>query len=88
MFLMLAVTSPSGLINYYSLKYGTFLSSEHRGTERQCQGIRSCERKGNGFRFDQYDSRRFLKALDAPWGVFRRVRSEWRTLMRNAMTAD
>jgi starch synthase len=88
MFLMPSRYEPSGLNQLYSLKYGTIpIVRATGGLKDSVEEYDPATGKGNGFRFDPYDSAAFLAAVDRALGVFRR-KEQWRTLMRNAMTAD
>jgi len=88
MFLMPSRYEPSGLNQIYSLKYGTIpIVRATGGLKDSVEEFDPVSKTGTGFLFGPYDSSSLRIAVDRALGVFPQ-KSDWNTLIRNAMAAD
>ena len=88
LFLMPSRYEPGGLTQMYSLKYGTIpIVRATGGLKDTIQEFDPDTGKGNGFVFSSYEVRDLLGAVDRALELFPR-RTQWRTLVKNAMAAD
>ena len=88
MFLMPSRYEPSGLNQIYSLKYGTIpIVRATGGLKDSVEEFDSVSKTGTGFLFGPYDTSSLRIAVDRALGVFPQ-KSDWNTLIRNAMAAD
>jgi starch synthase len=88
LFLMPSQYEPCGLTQMYSLKYGTIpIVRATGGLKDTIQEFDPETRKGNGFVFRSYEARDLLLAVGRALELFPR-RTQWRTLVNNAMAAD
>jgi len=88
LFLMPSRYEPGGLTQMYSLKYGTIpIVRATGGLKDTIQDFDPETAKGNGFVFSSYKVQDLLLAVDRALELFPR-RTKWRTLVKNAMSAD
>jgi starch synthase len=87
MYLMPSRFEPCGLNQMYSMRYGTIPVVRATGglddTVEDYAGIG----KGTGFKFEEFDSKELLKAIQRALKVFQQP-EEWKKLMRNGMARD
>ena len=88
LFLMPSKYEPCGLNQIYSLKYGTIpVVRATGGLDDTITNYDAATGKGNGFKFNRYDSKELLNQVKAAIGLFHRP-EHWKQLLRNAMMAD
>ena len=88
MFLMPSKFEPCGLNQMYSLRYGTPpIVRAVGGLDDTIENFDRGLRRGNGFKFYDYDSARLLEKVYEALLVYT-DRDLWQTLMRNGMSAD
>jgi len=88
LFLMPSRYEPCGLTQMYSLKYGTIpVVRATGGLKDTVQEFDPGTGSGNGFLFSAYRVRDLREAVDRALELFSR-KTQWRSLMRNAMAAD
>ncbi len=88
LFLMPSKYEPCGLNQIYSLKYGTIpVVRATGGLDDTIVNYDPVARKGNGFKFNRYDSKELLKQIEVAIDFFSQP-EDWKQLLRNAMTAD
>lgn len=86
MFLMPSRYEPCGLNQMYSMRYGTVpIVRATGGLDDTVEDHQTG--KGTGFKFEQYDPKELLKAVQRAVAVFRKP-EEWKKLMRNGMAQD
>ncbi|MBI4187449.1 MAG: glycogen synthase GlgA [Chloroflexi bacterium] len=79
---------PGGLVQLYSLKYGTVpVVRATGGLKDTVEEFDPDRGTGNGFVFRRYQAEDFLAAVDRAIGLFHQ-RDKWAVLMGNAMAAD
>jgi starch synthase len=87
MILLPSKYEPGGLTQMYSLTYGTVPVARNTGglsdtiTDYKKPG-------GNGFLFNKFDAKEFMKAIKTAVGVYRNDRNKWNQLIRNGMAQD
>lgn len=87
-FLMPSKFEPCGLNQMYSLRYGTPpVVRAVGGLDDTIENFDRGSRRGNGFKFYDYDSARLLEKIYEALLVYT-DRELWQTLMRNGMSAD
>jgi starch synthase len=86
-FLMPSRYEPSGLNQLYSLRYGTVPVVRATGGLDDTVQESSLPGEGTGFKFQGYDAREFLQAIDRALASFA-DQTQWRELMRNGMRKD
>ena len=87
-FLMPSVYEPCGLNQMYSLKYGTPpIVRAVGGLDDTIENFDRSTKRGNGFKFYDYDSTRLLEKIYEALMVYA-DRDLWRTLMLTGMRAD
>jgi 1,4-alpha-glucan branching enzyme len=88
MFLMPSRYEPSGLNQFYSLRYGTIPVVRATGGLKdsviEFDSSREC---GNGFLFESYNSSALLEVVDRALAAFKQ-KAVWAKLMKNAMSCD
>ncbi|MBM4161903.1 MAG: glycogen synthase GlgA [Ignavibacteria bacterium] len=87
LFLMPSKYEPCGLNQMYSMRYGTIPVVRATGGLDDTVEDYSGNGRGTGFKFEKYDSREFLKAIQRALKVFHQP-EEWKKLMRNGMARD
>jgi starch synthase len=88
MFMMPSQFEPCGLNQMYSLKYGTPpIVRAVGGLDDTIENFDRSIKRGNGFKFYDYDSERLLEKTYEALMVYA-DRELWRTLMLNGMRAD
>ncbi|HKP85206.1 MAG TPA: glycogen synthase GlgA [Blastocatellia bacterium] len=88
MFLMPSRFEPCGLNQMYSLKYGTPpIVRAVGGLDDTIENFDRSTKRGNGFKFYDYDSARLLEKIYEALMVYA-DRDLWRTLMLTGMRAD
>lgn len=88
MFLMPSRFEPCGLNQMYSLKYGTPpIVRAVGGLDDTIENFDRSTKRGNGFKFYDYDSTRLLEKIYEALMVYA-DRDLWRTLMLTGMRAD
>jgi starch synthase len=88
MFLMPSKFEPCGLNQMYSLRYGTPpIVRAVGGLDDTIENFDRASRRGNGFKFYDYNSARLLEKVYEALLVYT-DRELWQTLMRNGMSAD
>jgi len=84
-FLIPSHYEPCGLTQMYALKYGTVpVVRSTGGLNDTIEQYNSHTNSGNGFKFDSYDSKSFLNAVEQAVGLFQ-DRKSWKKLMLNCM---
>lgn len=87
-FLMPSRFEPCGLNQMYSLKYGTVpIVRAVGGLDDTIENFDRATRRGNGFKFYEYNSERLLEKFYEAIMVYA-DRELWRALMMNGMRAD
>jgi starch synthase len=87
-FLMPSKFEPCGLNQMYSLKYGTVpIVRAVGGLDDTIEDFDRATRRGNGFKFYEYNSERLLEKFYEAIMVYA-DRELWRALMMNGMRAD
>lgn len=83
---------PCGLIQLYSLKYGTVPIVRATGGLKDTvhDAVRSSIRSGKatGFRFSRFDTTSFIETVERARRLFREEPEIWRKIMRNGMARD
>ncbi len=87
MFLMPSKYEPCGLNQMYSMKYGTIPVVRATGGLDDTVEDYSSNGKGTGFKFEKYDSKELLKAIQRAIKIYHQP-DEWKKLIRNAMQKD
>ncbi len=87
MFLMPSRYEPCGLNQMYSMRYGTVPIVRATGGLDDTVEDYSGSGKGTGFKFEAYDSKEFLKAIQRALKLFQQ-QDEWKKIMRNGMDRD
>jgi starch synthase len=88
MFLMPSRYEPSGLNQMYSLKYGTVpIVRRTGGLADTVQDYDPAAKTGNGFVFDEYDSKAMIEAITRSMTVFPKKRI-WNRLIKAGMSTD
>ena len=88
MFLMPSRFEPCGLNQMYSLKYGTVpIVRAAGGLDDTIENFDRATRRGNGFKFYEYDSARLLEKVYEALLIYA-DQDIWRALMVNGMRAD
>jgi len=78
---------PCGLTHLYSLTYGTVPVA--RNTGGLSDTITDYKKNdGNGFLFNKFDAKEFLKAIQSALVVYRKNKPKWSQLIRNGMSQD
>ncbi|MFH0991767.1 MAG: glycogen synthase GlgA [bacterium] len=86
-FLMPSRYEPCGLNQMYSMRYGTVPVVRATGGLDDTVEDYSGSGKGTGFKFNHYDSKDLLKAIQRALKVYHQP-EEWKKLMRNGMVKD
>jgi starch synthase len=87
-FLMPSRYEPCGLNQMYSLKYGTIpIVRATGGLDDTITNFNQKTKKGNGFKFSGYSSRRLFQTLRRGLDVYANS-SAWKQLVTNAMACD
>lgn len=87
-FLMPSRFEPCGLNQMYSLKYGTVpIVRAAGGLDDTIENFDPVSKRGNGFKFQEYDSERLLEKIAEARQVYSQ-KDLWRSLMLNGMRAD
>jgi starch synthase len=87
MFLMPSKYEPCGLNQMYSMRYGTIPIVRATGGLDDTVEDYGGSGKGTGFKFEKYDSRELLKAIQRAIKVYQHS-EEWKKLVRNGMLKD
>ncbi len=87
MFLMPSKYEPCGLNQMYSMRYGTIPIVRATGGLDDTVEDQSVNSKGTGFKFEKYDAKEMLKAIQRAVKQYQQE-EEWKKLMRNAMMQD
>jgi starch synthase len=88
MFLMPSRFEPCGLNQMYSLKYGTVpIVRAAGGLDDTIENFDRATRRGNGFKFYEYNSARLLEKVYEALLIYAN-QEIWRSLMLNGMRAD
>jgi len=88
MFLIPSRYEPCGLTQMYSLKYGTIpIVRATGGLDDSIQEFNPAEKRGNGFKFEEYSSEAMLKAVQRAIQLYIQ-KPVWNGLVRNAMACD
>lgn len=87
-FLMPSKYEPCGLNQMYSMRYGTI--PVVRATGGLDDTVEDCSNngKGTGFKFEKYDAKELLKAIQRAVKMYQQHPEDWKKLMRNGMTKD
>jgi starch synthase len=88
MFLMPSKYEPCGLNQMYSMRYGTVPIVRATGGLDDTVEDHSHNGKGTGFKFENYDAKEFLKALQRAIKTYQQQPEDWKRLMRNGMAKD
>jgi starch synthase len=85
-FLMPSRFEPCGTSQMIALKYGTVpIVRQTGGLNDTIENYDAMTKKGNGFKFYNYDSRDFAFQMTNALNLFRQNRTEWNHLVQNAM---
>lgn len=88
MFLMPSRYEPCGLNQLYSMKYGTVpIVRATGGLAETVEQINSALGSGTGFKFEKYDSKELLAAVQRAIQLFA-DQTAWRKIQRNGMIKD
>jgi len=87
MFLMPSRYEPCGLNQMYSMRYGTIPIVRATGGLDDTVEDYAGNGKGTGFKFEAYDSKEFLKAIQRALKLYQQP-DEWKKIMRNGMDRD
>jgi starch synthase len=87
MFLMPSRYEPCGLNQMYSMRYGTVPIVRATGGLDDTVEDHAAGGKGTGFKFEKYDPKELLKALQRAVKLYQQP-EEWKKLMRNGMGRD
>jgi len=87
MFLMPSRYEPCGLNQMYSMRYGTVPIVRATGGLDDTVEDYQAGGKGTGFKFEKYDAKEFLKAVQRATTVFQKP-EEWKKIMKNGMAKD
>jgi len=87
MFLMPSRYEPCGLNQMYSMRYGTVPIVRATGGLDDTVEDYAGNGKGTGIKFEKYDSRELVKAIQRAVKVYQQP-EEWKKLMRNGMAKD
>jgi starch synthase len=87
MILLPSKYEPGGLTQLYSLTYGTVPVARNTGGLSDTI-IDYKKSGGNGFLFNKFDVKEFMKAIKTAVGVYRSDRNKWNLLIRNGMAQD
>ncbi len=87
MFLMPSKYEPCGLNQMYSMRYGTIPIVRSTGGLDDTVEDYSGNGKGTGFKFEKYESKDLLKAIQRALKVYQQP-EEWKRIMRNGMQKD
>jgi starch synthase len=86
-FLMPSRYEPCGLNQMYSMRYGTVPIVRATGGLDDTVEDHVAGGKGTGFKFEKYDTKEMLKAVQRAVKTFQQP-EEWKKIMRNGMTQD
>lgn len=87
LFLMPSRYEPCGLNQMYSMRYGTIPVVRAIGGLDDTVEDYTGGGKGTGFKFEKYDAKELLKAIQRALKVYQQP-EEWKKLMRNGMQKD
>jgi starch synthase len=87
MFLMPSRYEPCGLNQMYSMRYGTIPIVRDTGGLADTVEDYSGDGKGTGFKFEKYEPKDMLKAIQRAIKVYHQP-EEWKKIMRNGMSKD
>ncbi|MEO8167182.1 MAG: glycogen synthase GlgA [bacterium] len=88
MFLMPSRYEPCGLNQLYSLKYGTVpIVRATGGLDETVEQVDAAKGTGTGFKFEQYNGKEFLKAIQQAVKVYADQQA-WRKIVKNGMSKD
>ncbi|MBI3585754.1 MAG: glycogen synthase GlgA [Ignavibacteriales bacterium] len=87
LFLMPSRYEPCGLNQMYSMRYGTIPVVRATGGLDDTVEDYAGGGKGTGFKFEKYDAKELLKAIQRAIKVYQQP-EEWKKLMRNGMLKD
>jgi starch synthase len=88
-FLMPSRYEPCGIGQMISLKYGTVpIVRQTGGLNDTVDSYDLSSKRGNGFKFFNYDSRDLLFQMTNAYNIFNNHRSDWRQLIINGMHSE
>jgi starch synthase len=87
LFIMPSKYEPCGLNQMYSMRYGTVPVVRATGGLDDTVEDYSGNGKGTGFKFEKYDAKELLKAIQRALKVYQQP-EEWKKIMRNGMSKD
>jgi starch synthase len=88
MFLMPSRYEPCGLNQMYSLRYGTIpIVYATGGLHDSIVDVLRHPDEGTGFKFYEYTSKKFLKAIESALKMFKET-EKWREIQRRGMVQD
>ena len=87
LFIMPSKYEPCGLNQMYSMRYGTVPVVRATGGLDDTVEDYSGNGKGTGFKFEKYDAKELLKAIQRALKVYQQP-DEWKKIMRNGMSKD
>lgn len=87
LFIMPSRYEPSGLNQMYSMRYGTVPVVRATGGLDDTVEDYSGNGKGTGFKFEKYESKDLMKAIQRALKVYQQP-EEWKKIMRNGMSQD
>lgn len=89
MFFMPSLFEPCGISQLISMRYGTLpLVRETGGLKDTVTPYNDFDKTGNGFSFANYNSQEMIEVLYFAINVFYNQPSDWKTIVRNAMSTD
>ncbi len=87
-FLMPSRYEPCGIGQMIALKYGTIpIVRQTGGLNDTVENYDSSSKRGNGFKFYNYDARDFIFQLNNAFNVFSYHKDDWRQMIINAMNS-
>jgi starch synthase len=88
-FLMPSRYEPCGTSQMTALKYGTIpIVRQTGGLNDTVENYDVMTKKGNGFKFYNYDSRDFLFQIQNAFSLFQKEKADWNHLIKNAMQSQ
>ncbi len=87
-FVMPSKYEPCGLNQMYSMRYGTVPLVHATGGLDDTVEDYTGSGKGNGFKFDKYDTKELLKTVQRALKLLQQQPDEWKKIMRNGMLRD
>jgi starch synthase len=87
-FVMPSKYEPCGLNQMYSMRYGTIPIVHATGGLDDTVDDYAGSGKGNGFKFEKYDTRELLRTIGRALKILQQQPEEWKKIMHNGMLRD